>query len=118
MALADAFGAIERAKASLHIADYSLNQSTLEQIFIALAKHGVAEEVAATEGFMHSGEARGTAGTSWREPGQHKSKSAAGDCPVEAHAISLALEPSPRPALQVAPGAIIVTQQPPDSMIV
>ena len=118
MALADAFGTIERAKASLHIADYSLNQSTLEQIFIALAKDGVAEEVEAAEGAMQSGEARGTAGVSQRAAEQHKGKTAADERPVAVNAIAVALEPSPRPPLQVAASAIVVAQQPPDSMVV
>lgn len=37
--LSEAFGRIERAKAALHIADYSLTQATLEQIFVSFAKH-------------------------------------------------------------------------------
>ena len=117
MALADAFGAIERAKASLHIADYSLNQSTLEQIFIALAKDGVAEEVAAAEGAMHAGEARGTAGASQRMAEHNAVKDAADKRPVAADAIALALEPSPREHTAAA-STIVVAHQPPDSMIV
>ena len=118
MPLADAFGKIERAKESLHIADYSLNQSTLEQIFISLAKDGVAAEVAAAEGAMHSGEALGTAGASQRtgalEQQPSSQSAAAGMRPVAAEAIELALDPSPR-----APtSTMVLAHQPEMAMIV
>eukprot|EP00455_Lapot_gusevi_P052284 TRINITY_DN7941_c0_g1_i4.p1 TRINITY_DN7941_c0_g1~~TRINITY_DN7941_c0_g1_i4.p1 ORF type:complete len:172 (+),score=62.86 TRINITY_DN7941_c0_g1_i4:43-516(+) len=49
--LADVFGIMETHKAELHISEYSVGQWTLEQIFIAFAKHGASqsEEGEATE---------------------------------------------------------------------
>ena len=44
ISLSEAFGRIERAKVALYIADYSLTQATLEQIFVSFAKHQTSTE--------------------------------------------------------------------------
>ena len=37
--LADIFAAMERAKCELHVQDYTYQQTTLEQVFLALTRH-------------------------------------------------------------------------------
>jgi ABC-type multidrug transport system ATPase subunit len=56
-ALADIFEIVENSKASLHISDYSVSQTSLEQIFIHFAKQqdeekGVATGFKGTEGLQ------------------------------------------------------------------
>lgn len=77
--LAGLFEAVEGARAALRIADYSITQATLEQVFIAMAapqyggaQHGGATAVGAGAPSPFAGTTDPAAGAAASGPGGHK----------------------------------------------